>query len=401
LKRVALALGLLALAAYGSLAFLVLRARSDPERFGPPGGAWILGPSGGDLERAAERKVADALDVLGGRTGATAAGLAAYREHLLAARALFVRALRARPFDPRSIARLAAVRWEIEAPEAVGLPRAPLELISVSARMAPDSPAIQALLGELLLRIGLKDDAVARLRRGVELDPTVASRAVLGLRGSFFAAEQILGALPPIPEVLVALETAFFDEGKESRYLAALEESIRNGASRLVPVYGRACLRAKDPDRLLRTLASLPAPTDREDEVERLVARSRARLETGEKKEAQEDARRARSLLPEEPRILENLGRVSLAAGDADAAVAAYREALGRVARGAGVPAARARLYRAIGEAEERRGRADRAYDAYRKALELDPRESHAGKRVTQMEKAAGLVESPPKGPER
>ncbi len=398
MKRVAFVLVLVGLAAYGSVAFFVLEARSDPERFRPPSGGWLLGPSGDALERAAEKRIAQALEVLSGSTGATAEGLAAYREHLLAARDLFVRALRARPFDPKALARLGAIRWEIEAPQAIGLPRASLEMVAVSARMAPDSPGIQALLGELLLRMGLEDEAARRLRRGVDLDPSLAPRAVAGLRGSFYTAEQILGALPAIPEVLAALETAFLEEGNAGRYLDALEEAIHTGASDLVPVYARACLRVKAPGRLLGTLEALPPPRGREDEAERLVARSRALVETGMGRAAAEDARRARSLLPQEPRILENLGRVSLAAGDADAAVAAYREALGRVARGAGAPAARARLYRAIGEAEEKRGRADRAYDAYRRALELDPRDSHAATRVRQMEKAAGLIESAPKG---
>jgi hypothetical protein len=44
-----------------------------------------------------------------------------------------------------------------------------------------------------------------------------------------------------------------------------------------------------------------------------------------------------------------------------------------------------------IGEAEELRGEPARAYDAYRMALKLHPEESHARKRVAEMERAAGL----------
>lgn len=398
MKLALFALALLALTAYGFLAYLVFEAESDPEPFGATGGVWILGPSGSALAKAADARVSEALEVLGGPTGATEQGFEAYRGHLVAARGLFARALRARPFDPKSLARLAAVRWEIEAPGAIGLPRDPLEMVSVASRMAPDSPGVQALVGELLLRMGLREEAAARLRRGVELDPELAPRAVRAMRAALLGAEAILGALPRSPEVLLALEGAFFEEARGERYLDVLEEAIRGGELGLVPVYGRASLRAKVPARLISTLEALPPARDREDEAERLVARSRARLETGEAAQALQDARRARALLPDEPRVLENLGRVSLAAGDADAAVAAYRDALGRAARGAGSPAARARLYRALGEAEERRGRADRAYDAYRRALELDPGEPHAAKRVTQMEKAAGLLESQPRG---
>ena len=43
------------------------------------------------------------------------------------------------------------------------------------------------------------------------------------------------------------------------------------------------------------------------------------------------------------------------------------------------------------GEAQERRARPDLAYDAYRRAVELNPDEHRARKRLTEMERAAGF----------
>ena len=67
------------------------------------------------------------------------------------------------------------------------------------------------------------------------------------------------------------------------------------------------------------------------------------------------------------------------------------RGALALHARGSADPGTRARLYGRIGEAEERRGNAGRAYDAYKIALGLNPEEPRARKRVREMERAAGL----------
>ena len=74
-----------------------------------------------------------------------------------------------------------------------------------------------------------------------------------------------------------------------------------------------------------------------------------------------------------------------------DEAVAAYRDALSIIARGSGNARARARLYRKIGQAYEALRDFDRAFDAFSVALELDPTEPHALRRMDEMREAAGL----------
>ena len=80
-----------------------------------------------------------------------------------------------------------------------------------------------------------------------------------------------------------------------------------------------------------------------------------------------------------------------MAAGRDPDAVEAFREAISLAARAGEGPEARARLYRRVGQAEEKAGHPDRAYDAYRMALRLDPDEPLAKKRIAEMEKAAGI----------
>ena len=97
---------------------------------------------------------------------------------------------------------------------------------------------------------------------------------------------------------------------------------------------------------------------------------------------------------PEAAYLRVHLGDAAVAAGDSGTAVKAYRSALGILARESGSPAIRATLYRKIGQAHERRGDMDRAYDAYTMALELDPEEAYAGRRLREMKEAAGLAPS-------
>ena len=68
-----------------------------------------------------------------------------------------------------------------------------------------------------------------------------------------------------------------------------------------------------------------------------------------------------------------------------------HEHGLSTVVRGSGNPRTRARLYRKIGQAWEAARDFDRAYDSYLAALELDPGESHARRRIDEMQGAAGL----------
>ena len=102
-------------------------------------------------------------------------------------------------------------------------------------------------------------------------------------------------------------------------------------------------------------------------------------------------ARQAVDLLPREPALHEHLGLALMAGGDSTAAVRSLDVSL-RLAARAGAPApVRARLYRELGQAHELGARADLAFDAYRRAVALDPREAHAARRLDEMRRAAGV----------
>lgn len=392
MRGLALALGLLALAAFAATAALVYRSERDAA---VPSAGWFVGPSGRALEAAATERIAGAIEALSGPEGSAPGGLDRYRAELGVAADLLARSLRARPTEPRTLARLAAVRWEIESALGSGDVEVPLRMIELASRAAPDAPAVQSLLGDLLLRMGRHDEALARLRRTVELDPARAPQVVRSLRENLVPAAEILEALPRSGSLLRALATPFVQDGIADPYLAALEEAIRGGDAGLLATYSDVAFRAGAAARVAAFADALPAFPDPAAESDRLLARSRARLAGAQPEVALADARRAAELQPGSSRILEQWGRAALAAGDAGDAVDAFRDALQAAALEGASVARRAQLTRQIGQAEDRAGRPDRAFDAYVKTLELEPGDPHARRRIAEMRRAAGVHEEP------
>ena len=126
-------------------------------------------------------------------------------------------------------------------------------------------------------------------------------------------------------------------------------------------------------------------------EAERSVQVAWARLSLGDVGGSLADADRARALMPGSERYREQAGMIALRAGRPDLAVEDFRAALSFAARGDAPPERRGTLYRRIGQALDKQGKADLAYDAYKRALTLAPGESHAARRVHEMEQASGM----------
>jgi tetratricopeptide (TPR) repeat protein len=394
LRRIVLVLGLAGLAAYAWLAVQVYRAQADPESFRAWDGenAWIVGPTAKALNKAADARIEQSLAALGAAGVPAEDRLRSYRESLRRAEDLLVRSLRAQPAQARALARLAAVRWELDPPLDDEGVRRFLDTIETAARMAPGSARVQKDLGDLLARMGHTDDAVAYLARAVDLDPGTAKDAVEVLLRSVVPPEEIRMRLPKRPEVLVALYGAYFEAGQAEAFLTACEAMLATPTPALLEAYAAVAIPAKQAARALERIDRLGVRSESDIEAERLLQRSRLGGAAGNKAQALDDARAARRLQPDVPRFAEWVGHAALAAGDPDAAVAAYREALALVARRPGNPVLwRAAIYRDIGRAEEARRATDRAYDAYRKAIELNPEEPHARRRLAEMHKAAGL----------
>ncbi len=392
-----LGVALAALVIYGWLAVRVYRGQVDPEASLSGEGAfsWIVGPQAKALVKAADLHIDRGLAALNDTAKAPALRLAGYRDELRAAERLLLRSLKAQPAQPGALARLAAVRWDLDPPVEEEKVRKHLELIDAAGRLAPQVPDVQLQLGELLLRMGRRSEAAAYLGRAVRLDPSTSAKAVRVLRESAMSAEEIGALLPRSPAVLIAVQNAYFEDDKGEAYIALVEAALPAAPADLIAHYGRACLRSGQSRRLREGLDRMGVRADPRTEAERLRQRSAALTAMGEAEPAVADARRARDLAPEDPSFADHLGRTLSAAGKTDEAVAAFREALALLARGSGDRGYRARIYAEIGQVEEKRGQPARAYDAYARAVELDPEQPLAARRLRDMKKAAGTDPEP------
>ena len=384
------ALAAIALFAWASVQ--VHRARVAPEEIAHPGPLGrILGPAARPLDQAAEGRIESALLALEDDSRPPAERFAAYRRDLAAAERLLLRSLAANPAQARALARLAAIRFELRPPaDEEGVARL-LDTIAAASRMAPRVPDVQLRLGELLLRMGRDDDAVPYLARAIELDPSSARRAVGFLRERLWRAAAITEALPRAPAVVAALGEAYVQEGTGREWLALAEPAIPAGGRELLSAYGSVAIRSGEAARLEARLSGIGKLPDPSLEAERLRQISAARLETGNAAGALAAASEAAAILPDDAGLAEHAGRVALRAGRAPEAARAFRDALAVLSRTSGSPRSRARLYAAIGSAEEARGRPDLAFDAYRMAVGLDPAAEPAARRLREMGRAAGL----------
>lgn len=388
---------LVALAAFAWLGVQVYVSRAAPERFRAWNGrfAWIVGPPPEALEKAAEEHVRLGLERLNDRSLPAGERVGAYREELRKAEALLVRSLRAQPAQARALAQLAAVRWELQPPLDEEGVRSHLAMIELASAMAPTAPGIQARLGELLLKMGRRDEAVDYLARAVKLNAEFVPQVVSVMRDNLFDADEILSALPSSADLLAGLLRPFLEDGGEARYRDAIEDLLAAEPSRstvrLLQSYGTVCLALDQPARLRGRLEELGPLEDADAEAARWGQMAKASLALGEPQRAIDEARSGFRVAPDSPVPAEDLGDVALRAGDAALAIEAYRDALRRMAQNAADPSARAGIYDKVGRAEEQLGRPDRAYDDYRRALRLDPAQQHARKRIEEMEAAAGL----------
>jgi tetratricopeptide (TPR) repeat protein len=382
------------LALFVWLSVQVYRSKKDPENFRAWNGpyAWIVGPPAKSLEAAARERMEAGLASLEDKSLPAPERIRLYRDELKRAEALLVRSLRAQPAQAHALAALAAVRWELDPPLTPEAVQKHLDMIALASSMAPTYPEVQRQLGELLLKMGRRDEALDYLARTVALDPRLGREVVRLMQDYLFTADQMLEALPRDPQVLAYLDGPFRDESREADYLRLLDEAFESGIDPLLLVrYGNTCLGLGRAEGLLERMTALGEQADEAAEAERLKQRSRAYVALGRLTEAIDDARRALELQPEVPHRAEYLGDVALRAGEHALAEDAFRDSLRLLARAKAGAEVRARLYRKIGQVDEDRGSPDRAYDDYRKALELNPEEPYARRRVRAMERAAGF----------
>jgi Flp pilus assembly protein TadD len=317
----------------------------------------------------------------------------AYRASLASAEQLLIRSIRTQPAQAWTLAKLAAVRWELEPSLEAGAMARHLELIRLSSSMAPTDPDVQVDLGRLLLLTGRRDEGAELLSLAVELSPTMA-REVVDLMVQFlFDPREILETLPRSSATLVALREPFIRAGRGSEYVEILGPALAAPEidAAVLRSFGETCVRVGEPRRALDILVALGALEAPGLEAERSVQVAWARLSLGDVGGSLADADRARALMPGSERYREQAGMIALRAGRPDLAVEDFRAALSFAARGDAPPERRGTLYRRIGQALDKQGKADLAYDAYKRALTLAPGESHAARRVHEMEQASGM----------
>ncbi|TDI49750.1 MAG: tetratricopeptide repeat protein [Acidobacteria bacterium] len=137
-------------------------------------------------------------------------------------------------------------------------------------------------------------------------------------------------------------------------------------------------------------MTSLEKLDDPALEAVRLAQLSRGHQRLGDHASAISAAERAVAVQPDTHWLSERLGDAAAAGGQYDYALSALNDALRKIAIQAANPLPRARLYRKIAEVEQTRGRPDRAYDAYKRALAANPDDAQAQQRILEMERAAG-----------
>ncbi len=378
--------------AFVLLAGMVYRYERDPRSAGES--AWFVGPSAAAFEQAAEAEMQAGADRLNDRSVPPSERVREHRLRLENAERLLVRSLRARPSQASALASLAAVRWELDPPATEEGVRRYLEMIELASAAAPTAPTVQRRLGELLLRMGRWDDGMTYLARAASLNPSTVTEIVAALRQAGLDAAAIAEALPVSPELLLALELPFAEDKQEAIYVAACEEMLGNERefpTRLLVAYSNASLRLGRFAALSDGLDRIGPFGDVEVEAQRLKQSSRALMALEHREKAAAVARDARRLIPESSDLASHLGGILSRSGDPVGALQAYGEALVLLAQRSAKPAARARVYSRIGQVEEQRGNVSEAYDAYRRAVRLDPDERHASRRLKQMESAAGV----------
>lgn len=345
-----------------------------------------------DFRDAADSHVMAAVAVLQDGSQSGSARLDVYAREVEVARALYAASLEGRAYQPLTVARLAALRFEGDPPLTEAAWADWATTLELAGRMAPRTASVHASLGELLVRMGRSEEGLASYARALSLDPSLARRAVSVLGAFGVTPESAVAALPRTSSLLLALRDMYSREHRLADYADLLEPDLESASPDLLAAWTDARLSAKQADLVVLRLGGLPPLVPKERESARCVHISRGYEALADAASALHWAARARAAAPDDIRALEQSAHAALAAEDAEAALRFSREALTALARLDGTPAARARLYEITGRAEERRGRMDAAHDAYVRAVALDPNRTASRRRLEAMRAAAGLV---------
>ena len=154
----------------------------------------------------------------------------------------------------------------------------------------------------------------------------------------------------------------------------------------LLETYGNLALSLGEADRLRAKLSDLGILADDHAEAERQLQLGRAAALEKDLLAAYRLGSGAVSLWPADPRYAEFAAATAMESRRLSEAETMLRDGLSRLAGLEGVGRWRARFLRGLGELNELEGKGDEALVLYRRALEQDPWEPVARRKVAQIE---------------
>lgn len=317
-----------------------------------------------------------------------------YHEALVAADVALVRAIRAIPIDNLSIQRLAAVRWELSALGGDADEASVTALIELAAMRASHVPEVQADIGSLLYKMGEPTRASTFMARAVTLSPSYARRVVGAMMANGVDPAEIADTLPHTPDVVVSLEDPLVRSGLAAKFLAIAEPSLESAPLKLIRPFSETSRRLGRSIELVDRLTRLKLPAGSTTEALRRSELALTLLSEGDVSGALREANVARPLANDDAAVLERLGDVNFESAEPGVALVDYHRALTIIASQRDSERVLARLYRKIGQAEEKAGHPDKAFDAYRIAVELNADDEFCRARLEAMEDAAGFGRS-------
>jgi len=162
-----------------------------------------------DFRAAADARVLTAVAVLQDRSLQGTERLDRYTRESTSARTLYAASLEGCAYQPLTVARLAALRFEEDPPLTDDAWKDWAATIELAGRTAERNASVQVSLGELLVRMGRPEEGLACYARALRLDPSQARRvaSVLGTFG--VAPEDAVAALPRSVPLLLALRPLY------------------------------------------------------------------------------------------------------------------------------------------------------------------------------------------------
>lgn len=342
-----------------------------------------MGPKGWALRATADRSLKEAVGSL--ERSEKDSPLGAYTQKLTQAQGLLRCAIRADVVDGRAMRALSMTQLELETVQEPSRPVGYADLLEIAQQSRPRDGAFQIDIASTYLRIGDVDVASPILRSVVAAKPALGQRAVAALDEAGVDPREIARTLGDAPEVLYALEGPFTAHGMTDAFIDELGRSVSAAPGAVIDFYGDVCERNGQWSRALATLGSMTPLRNPVADAARLAVIARADLALGNPEEAERHAYDAVQASPQNARYKELLADCSARLGRDDAAIDALTKSLSTALATGTSAGQRGRLYRKLGEVYERKGEGDRAYDAYRRALELVPGDPIATQRLSHI----------------